>query len=100
MRRRDLIKLIDVAAMAGLHAAGVHAADRAANLSIEGPGIDVVAAQRADELMAVGEVEGQLVWKRILIRMSGRGRNATTYTSRRWHILTRFNPFPLTRQLA
>lgn len=41
---------------------------RAANLMIERHGDDaaLVAAKRADELLAQGDSEGQLVWKRIL----------------------------------
>jgi hypothetical protein len=31
----------------------------------------IVAAQRADELLAAGDVEGQLVWKRILLAIKG-----------------------------
>jgi len=41
---------------------------RAAHLLIKRHGSDaaIVAAQRADELLAAGDVEGQLAWKRIL----------------------------------
>jgi hypothetical protein len=41
---------------------------RAANLMIERHGGDatLVAAQRADEMLAQGDTEGRLVWKRIL----------------------------------
>jgi hypothetical protein len=41
---------------------------RAANLMIERHGADaaLVAAQRADELLAQGDSEGQFVWMRIL----------------------------------
>lgn len=41
---------------------------RSANLLIKQHGADaaIVAAQRADELLAAGDVEGQLVWKRII----------------------------------
>jgi hypothetical protein len=42
---------------------------RAANLLIKrhGPEAEIVAAHKVDELMAAGDVEGQLVWKRILL---------------------------------
>jgi triphosphoribosyl-dephospho-CoA synthetase len=41
---------------------------RAANLLIKRHGDDaaVMAVQRADELLAKGDVEGQIVWKRIV----------------------------------
>lgn len=41
---------------------------RAANLLVQRHGADaaVAAAQRADELLAQGDTEGQRVWKRIL----------------------------------
>ena len=41
---------------------------RAANILVKGHGADasLVAAQRADELLAAGDVEGCAVWKRIL----------------------------------
>lgn len=41
---------------------------RSANFLIKQRGADVaiVAAQRADELTANGDVEGQIVWKRIV----------------------------------
>jgi len=40
---------------------------RAANILSKRHGRDaaIVAAQRADELLAAGDVEGQIVWKRI-----------------------------------
>jgi hypothetical protein len=40
---------------------------RAANILLKRRGEDAgaVAAQRADELLAAGDVEGQIVWKRI-----------------------------------
>jgi len=42
---------------------------RAANLLIKRHGADaeIMAAQRADEMLTAGDVEGQLVWKRILL---------------------------------
>lgn len=41
---------------------------RAANILMKqhGPDAAIVAAQRADELLAAGDVEGQVVWKRIV----------------------------------
>lgn len=41
---------------------------RAANLLVKQHGLDavLVAAQRADDLLAQGDVEGQLVWKQII----------------------------------
>lgn len=41
---------------------------RAANLLVKrhGPDAEVAAAQRADELLAQGDVEGQRIWKRIV----------------------------------
>ena len=41
---------------------------RAANILVKRHGVDaaLVAAQRADELLAKGDVEGCAVWKRIL----------------------------------
>jgi len=41
---------------------------RAANLLIKRHGDDasIIAAQRADELLEQGDVEGQIVWKRIV----------------------------------
>lgn len=44
---------------------------RAANLMMKRYGRDaaIVAAQRADELLAKGDVEGQIVWKRIVLAL-------------------------------
>lgn len=41
---------------------------RAADILIKRYGDDapIIAAQRADEMLAIGDVEGQLVWKRVL----------------------------------
>jgi hypothetical protein len=41
---------------------------RAANLLVKRHGEDaaIVAAQRADELLAAGDMEGEIVWKRIV----------------------------------
>jgi hypothetical protein len=41
---------------------------RAANLLVKRHGKDaaIVAAQRADELLAAGDLEGEIVWKRIV----------------------------------
>ncbi|MGH6670431.1 MAG: hypothetical protein ACRECV_00465 [Xanthobacteraceae bacterium] len=41
---------------------------RAADILIKRYGTDapIIAAQRADEMLAAGDTEGQLVWKRIL----------------------------------
>ena len=41
---------------------------RAANLMIKQHGADaaIAAAQRADELLASGDIEGEIVWKRIV----------------------------------
>ena len=41
---------------------------RSANvlLKTHGTNVDLVSAQRADELLAEGDVEGQLVWLRII----------------------------------
>lgn len=55
---------------------------RAANLLLRQHGTDaaLAAAQRADEMLAKGDVEGQLVWKRILaaineLQRAGRAEN-------------------------
>jgi hypothetical protein len=50
---------------------------RAANLLIKrhGPEAEIVAAHKVDELMAAGDVEGQLVWR--CIRVAIRRWNAT-----------------------
>ena len=42
---------------------------RAAHLPVKRHGADaaMVAAQRADELLAQGDVDGQSIWKRIVI---------------------------------
>jgi hypothetical protein len=41
---------------------------RAANILVQEHGEEaaIIAAQRADELLAKGDVEGQIVWKRIV----------------------------------
>jgi len=41
---------------------------RAANILVKEHGEEaaIIAAQRADELLAKGDVEGQIVWKRIV----------------------------------
>ncbi len=49
---------------------------RAANLLVKrhGVGAAVISAQRADELLAVGDVDGRAVWKRILAAVRERTR--------------------------
>lgn len=58
---------------------------RAANPIIERHGIDaaLVAAQRADEMLAKGDVEGQLVWKRILAAINELQRTKLAANERR-----------------
>ena len=58
---------------------------RAANLMIERHGDDtaLVAAQRADELLAAGDIEGQLVWKRIIAAINELQRTQLAVNERR-----------------
>jgi hypothetical protein len=57
---------------------------RAANLMIERHGTEAafVAAQRADEMLAQGDIEGQLVWKRILAAINDLQRTTLTGAER------------------
>jgi hypothetical protein len=50
---------------------------RTANIIVQSHGDDaaIFAAQRADELLAKGDLEGQLVWKRITAAVSELQRN-------------------------
>ena len=51
---------------------------RAANLLLKRHGADaaMVAAERADELLAAGDVEGCTIWKRILLAVTELARTA------------------------
>lgn len=58
---------------------------RAANLMVERHGNDaaLVAAKRADEMLAAGDTEGQLVWKRILAAINELQRTSLAANERR-----------------
>jgi hypothetical protein len=58
---------------------------RAANLMVErhGDGAALVAAQRADEMLAQGDTEGQLVWKHILTAVNELQRTKIAANERR-----------------
>ena len=58
---------------------------RAANILIERYGTEAafVAAQHADEMLATGDVEGELVWKRVLAAINELHRTKVAANERR-----------------
>ena len=58
---------------------------RAANLLVKRHGSDaeIAAAQRADELLAQGDTDGQRIWKRILAAVHELRRTKPTVSERR-----------------